>query len=117
MNNNVKPSLEEFFEAFSSSILENLPSSIKSIWTIIYPYISKAKDSIYTIISINEEGQIIININKEILDNIISDFISKQWFIARNIIKPIMRSNYIDNMDNFILSVKNGKNNCTQMWN
>lgn len=106
-----KPNIDEFFEAFSSSIIENIPSSIKSIWILIHPYIWKAKDSIYTIMSTNKEGQIIIDINKEILDNIIWDFISKQWFIVRNILKPIMISNHIENIETLILSVKNGKNN------
>ena len=112
-----KPNIEEFFVIFTESILENLPNSVKVMWNIIYPYMSKIKNSIYNIIKINNEWVITFNITKNILNSIIWDFINKQWFIAKNIIKSIMRSNNMDNIDNFIQSVKNWKNNYEKTTN
>ena len=112
-----KPNIEEFFVIFTESILENLPNSVKVMWNIIYPYMSKIKNSIYNIIKINNEWVITFDITKNILNSIIWDFINKQWFIAKNIIKSIMRSNNMDNIDNFIQSVKNWKNNYEKTTN
>ena len=112
-----KPNIEEFFLIFTESILENLPNSVKVMWNIIYPYMSKIKNSIYNIIKINNEWVITFDITKNILNSIIWDFINKQWFIAKNIIKSIMRSNNMDNIDNFIQSVKNWKNNYEKTTN
>lgn len=106
----MRPNIDEVYEAFMSSTLHNLPESVHIIWNLASPYISKIKESIYDMVLENPENKLYLDFTKEKVNKVITDFISKQWFLTKPIVKPIMKSNYIDNIDNFIQSVKDGKN-------
>ncbi len=68
------------------------------------------KKDLAELIMINDENKLYLDLTNNKLNNIMENFVNKQSFITKIITKPIMKSNYIDNIDNFVKSVKEGKN-------
>lgn len=107
----MKPTVDEVFDYFMKSASENLHNqSAKTFLSLLKNYIAKIKDNIYGLIWTDSDWKLILDINSDKLDTLMIEFVNKQNFIAKNIIKPVMKMNRADNLDNFIKSMHDGHN-------
>lgn len=100
------PSVDELYQEFVNAIRDGVHENIRWVVKSISWYIEKAKDEIPNIIGLDPQAWLFLNIDIASWDHILSSFVEKQGFIARNALKVLLSTVWASTFSNFIEKMK-----------
>ncbi len=100
------PGVDELYQEFVNAIRDGVHENIRWVVKSISWYIEKAKDEIPNIIGLDPQTWLFLNIDIASWDHILSSFVEKQGFIARNALKVLLSTVWASTFSNFIEKMK-----------